>query len=413
VGQPASNAPSNSGGAVTTWSVSPPLPSGLSLDTDDGTIEGTPAVAAPTAVYTVTASNDSGSDDADVTLQVTPALPSDFLSLRAGFAAETFLSGLDVPVKMALAPDGRLFFDELATGNVRVVDAAGNLLPAPFATVPVITGGERGLLGLALAPDFATSGHVVLYHSCPAGGGHADRNRVVRFTASGNVGGSMAVLVDDLPIGSIHNAGDVQFGPDGHLYVSLGDTGDSSLAQANGTPAGRILRYTAAGGIPSDNPVAGTPEWCRGLRNSFDMTFHPTTGGLFASENGPNAEDELNFVQSGRNYGWPSLPGGAPAGFRIREWTPVIAPTGIAFHDGTGFGAEYANNLFVCAYVDTDLRRLVLSGAAYTDLDAEEPFAQWDDPGSVANKPLDVLLTPDGSLLVSTFTDIWRIYRYP
>jgi glucose/arabinose dehydrogenase len=411
VGEAGTVTPTNSGGAAT-WAIDAALPAGLSFSTSTGAISGVPSAAATTASFHVTATNADGSDDQTIELNVTPALPSEVDSLAAGFAIEPFLSGLDIPVKMALAPDGRLFFNELDTGNVRVVDTDGNLLPTPFATVPVLTDGERGLLGLALAPDFSTSGHVVLYHSAPAGSGHGDRNRVVRLTATGDVGGSLTVLVDDLPIGPIHNAGDVKFGPDGQLYVSVGDTNDSSLAQAEGTPAGRVLRYTPAGGIPADNPVAGTPEWVRGLRNSFDMVFHPTTGGLFATENGPTSNDELNFIEKGKNYGWPTLPGGAPAGFRVRLWQTTIAPTGLEFHDGTGFGSEFANDLFVASFDLWQVRRLELSGAAFTDLDAEVTFLEFDSAG-FENKPLDILRLPDGALLVSTFDDIWRLYRYP
>ena len=117
----------------------------------------------------------------------------------------------------------------------------------------------------------------------------------------------------------------------------------------------------------------------------------------------------------GRNYGWEALPPNYPlnlVGPRITTWTPVIVPTGIAFHSGTGFGAEYADNLFLGAYDEAEVRRLLLSGTLLSDLDAELLFARFDDAGSVANKPLDLLVLPDGSLLVSTFSSIWRFRRF-
>jgi glucose/arabinose dehydrogenase len=173
-----------------------------------------------------------------------------------------------------------------------------------------------------------------------------------------------------------------------------------------------VLRYTVAGGIPAGNPIPGDPEWCRGLRNSYDMTFHPTTLGLFASENGPTSQDELNFIQSGKNYGWPSLPGGASSGFRITDWTPVIAPTGVEFATGGAFGPEYDDDLFVAAYVEAEVRRLVLSGAALTDLDEEVLFLAFDGTGGV-NRPVDMAFGPDDALYVSTTNAIWRVSRYP
>jgi glucose/arabinose dehydrogenase len=408
--------PTVSGGTPTLYAVQPALPAGLSLDPTTGVISGTPTASAQTAPYVVTASNTAGSSPAPVIVQVTPALPAAFESLEAGFEAQLVAGGLAEPVKMDFAPDGRLFFNELSTGNVRILDAAGTLLPAPFAVETILSDGEKGLLGLALAPDFATSGHVFVLASVAAGGGHPDRNQVVRWTAAGDVGGSRTVIVDDLPIAASHTAGEVRFGSDGMLYVTTGDVGDPNLSQTNGSLAGRILRYVPDGTIPADNPIAGDPEWVRGLRNTFDLTVHPVTGGLFASENGPMADDEIEFVQKGKNYEWGAVAGSIPPpqiGFRIITWPTVIAPTGLAFYTGGGFGAGFDDNLFILGYVEADIRRLVLSGPAKTDLDMELPFASFVDLGGVDNKPLDVVKAADGTLYVSTFTAIWRIRKFP
>jgi glucose/arabinose dehydrogenase len=180
--------------------------------------------------------------------------------------------------------------------------------------------------------------------------------------------------------------------------------------------AGRILRYNPDGTIPADNPIAGDPEWVRGLRNTFDLAVHPVTGGLFASENGAMANDEIEFVQKGKNYEWGATPGSIPPpqiGFRVITWATVIAPTGIAFYTGGGFGAGFDDNLFVLGYVGADIRRLALSGPALTDLDMEAPFASFLDVNGVDNKPLDIVKGADGALYVSTFTAIWRIQKSP
>ena len=412
----ASQSPTVSGGAPALYAVQPALPAGLAIDPSTGVISGTPTTSSTTAPFVVTASNAAGQTQTPVLIQVTPPLPAAFLTLEPGFEAQLVQGGLAEPVKMDFAPDGRLFFNELSTGNVRIVDAAGALLPAPFATETILSDGEKGLLGLALAPDFATSGNVFLFVSVPAGGGHLDRNQVVRWTATGNVGGSRTVIVDDLPIAASHTAGEVRFGADGMLYVTTGDVGDPNLSQTNGSRAGRILRYMPDGSIPADNPIAGDPEWVRGLRNTFDLAVHPVTGGLFASENGAMAHDEIEFVQKGKNYEWGAVAGSIPAsqiGFKVIDWTTVIAPTGIAFYTGGGFGTGFDDNLFVLGYVGADVRRLVLSGPAKTDLDMELPFASFVDVGNVDDKPLDIVKAPDGSLYVSTFTAIWRIRKFP
>jgi aldose sugar dehydrogenase len=168
------------------------------------------------------------------------------------------------------------------------------------------------------------------------------------------------------------------------------------------------------GTIPIGNPIPGDPEWVRGLRNTFDLAVHPVTGGIFASENGPMSDDEINFVDVGKNYEWGAVAPIPPPliGFKVTTWTPVIAPTGVAFYTGGGFGPGFDDNLFVLGYVGADIRRLVLSGAAFTDLDAEIPFASFVDVGDVDNKPLDVVFRA-GDLYVSTFTAIWRIEKFP
>lgn len=400
------------GGSATAFSVAPPLPSGLTLDPSTGTIAGAPLSTATTADYVVSATVGTTPVQTTLTVQVTPALPAGVLALEPGFEVEAWKTGLANPVRMAFAPDGRLFFNELATGNVRVVAADGTLVATPVANVPVLVGSHYGLLGLALAPDFATSHALYVYASVAAGSGHPDRNQVLRLVLTGDVATSTTVVVDDLPVATLDNGGDLQFGPDGNLYVSVGDVNDATLAQTAGSLAGRILRYTPAGGIPADNPSAASPEWCRGLRNTFGTTFHPTTGGYFGADNGPNANDELNFLQKGKDYGWPSAVSGGGAGLRLAGWVDVIAPTSLHFYAGNGFGAAYAGSLFLGGYVNDEVRRLEMSGVAFTDLDRETVFAKWTSSGGL-NKPLDVDQGPDGALYVATFDAIWRIRRSP
>lgn len=413
VGVPvAANAPVVSGGAPTSYSVAPGLPTGLTLNPSTGVVTGTPQATAATAGYLVTASNASGSAQTTLTVQVAAALPATMLSLEPGFEATVVASGLNSPVRMAEAPDGRLFFNELSTGATRVIAANGTLVATPVATRTILAGNHQGLLGLALAPDFATSHELFVYAAVPASSPHADRNQVVRYTLTGDVATSTAVVVDDLPLGSLQNGGELLFGPDGHLYVSLGDTNVQALAQTPGVLPGRVLRYTRAGGIPADNPIVGNAEWCRGLRNTFGMAFHPTTGGLFGADNGPNTDDELNFLVAGKDFGWPTPVAGGTAGLRLRLWAEVIAPTALAWQHGGVFGAAWDDNLFLASYVNEEILRLEMSGSAFVDLDRESVFAKWA-VNSIVNKPLHLLRAADGSLLVSTFDSIYRIRKAP
>lgn len=407
------------------FEVAPALPSGLACDPLTGAITGTPDAVTPSAIYVVTASNDGGSTPVDVTLAVGPALPPAFESLAPGFLAEVVHEdGAPVPVKiarLALAPpaDGRIFFTEVDTGRIRVIDPVLGLLPTPFATVTVLAGGHSGLLGLALAPDFASSGHVYALACVPAAGMQADRQKVFRWTDVGSVGTNESIVLDDLPIAppmGVNNGGELLFDLTGMLLVSLGDTQDPAAAQSDAgvSLAGKVLRYdvsalpaTAAAG----NPFAGSPEWCRGLRNTFALAVHPTAGTIIGADNGPAADDELNALLAGKNFQWENASPPAPEiGHRIVNWPTVIVPTALAWHTGVGWGAEWANNLFMTTYEDHALVRLQMSGLDFLDLDAQGELARMhvvaDD-----NHLLDVEMASDGSLYVSTFTAIYRITK--
>jgi glucose/arabinose dehydrogenase len=408
------NVASWSGGDPTSFTVVPALPEGLALDGATGVISGTTTKRlGPTRVYTITAANADGATSVDLELTV-----GVLEQLADGFAAEIVANGLAQPAKFALAPDGRIFFNELDTGDTRVLLADGTLRTAPFAENDVLTGPHQGLLGVVCHPDFVSNGWVYVL-ACTAGVGMTpDRIQVIRYTDTPGMdaGTNRTVIVDDLPLSAINNGGDLVFGietPSPHLYVSLGDTENPLLAQTDGARPGRVLRYAADGSIPADNPVPGDPEWVRGLRNTFGIDVQPETGDLFGADNGPDSGDELNYLRKGKNFEWGGLPPGFPpgdVGIVMQTWVDVIVPTGLAWHDGTGWGAAYENDLFLSSYDDQVVRRFQVSGASFVNVDVEETFARFQE-GGIDHKPLDVEVGTDGSLYVSTFTGIYRIFR--
>jgi glucose/arabinose dehydrogenase len=403
-------APTVGGDAPLAFAVDPPLADGLVLDAATGAVHGTPTASGPATTHRVTVRNARAAAAADVVVDVDPALPAHVDDLAGGFAIEAVAQIPGVPARIAPTPDGRLLVCELTTGQIRVIAADGTLLAQPMATVAAYFGPEQGLLGIAVAPDFATSGRVYVVASAAADGGHADRNRILRYTATGDVAAGPELLVDDIPLGTSQNGGALCFGTDGMLYATVGDTGDPALAQTDGSLAGRVLRISPDGGVPADNPFPGSYEFCRGFRNAFGICVDRRTGFLFATENGPAAHDELDFVQAKNNYGWGAADGvnfGAYTGIRVFDWTPVIVPTGVACHDGGSFGATYAGNLFLGSYDRGQVRRVVLEGV---DLRGQTTFVQFDEL-DVEQKPLDVAEGPDGALWVSTFATVWRVRR--
>ena len=284
-------------------------------------------------------------------------------AVPTGFVDELVVGGLDRPTAMAFSADGRVFIAEQA-GSLRVVKA-GALRPAAFVSLAVDSLGERGLLGVALHPNFATNGYVYLYHTVPGAPAH---NRVTRFTADGDValpGSAVPILVlDNLGNARNHNGGAIHFGKDGKLYVAVGENAQSSNAQSLANRLGKILRINADGTIPPDNPstfplIAGATAgvnrsiWAVGLRNPFTFAFQPHTGAMMINEVGAATFEEINSGVAGANYGWPASEGPTSiSGFS----SPIQAyrhdtgtPTGCAISGGAFYNPEQAD--FPASYV--------------------------------------------------------------
>ena len=245
--------------------------------------------------------------------------------LPEGFTQSLFASNFASRLTaMEFTSDGRLFVNE-KSGAVRVVKN-GNLLSAPFLTVPAYNSNERGLLGITLDPNFASNGHVYVYWTQNNGG--TFRNRVTRFTASSTNPdvahpGSEEVIIDNIPSEtSTHNGGAIHFGPDGKLYIAVGDNWTNANSQNLNTLAGKMLRINPDGSIPSDNPYVGQSGkrgeiWASGLRNPYTFTFQQGTGRMFINDVGNNSWEEINEGQIGANYGWPTCEGRQGQGFAV------------------------------------------------------------------------------------------------
>lgn len=348
--------------------------------------------------------------------------------LSAGFTKnEAWVTGLANATAMAQAPDGRIFIAQQG-GALRVVKA-GVLLATPFHTFAnVDPNGERGLLGIAFHPDFATNGWVYTYHTTTQGGSH---NRISRLTANGDVSaaGSETPLID-LPLLSSatnHNGGAIHFGVDRKLYVGVGDNAASARAPDLTQVFGKLLRFNDDGSIPTDNPFYATQAgqaravWAYGLRNPYTFAVQPGTGRIHINDVGQDTWEEVNLGAPGANYGWPASEGtqnlvagvtGPLFSYRHTATTPAgsgpggfltgFAIAGGAFYpaSGGGFPASYAGNYFIADYVSRFVARIDLAdgngGAAYS-------FAR------VAGEPVDVMTGQDGALYVLTRSSVTRI----
>jgi len=288
----------------------------------------------------------------------------DAATLPAGFTETRVASGLASPTAMAFAPDGRLFVTQQG-GAVRVIKN-GALLTQPFLSLSVDFTGERGLLGIAFDPNFASNRFVYVYYTTSTSPIH---NRVSRFTASASnpdvVAAGSEVQLLNLPTLSSatnHNGGAIHFGTDGKLYIAVGDNANGSNSQSLNNTLGKVLRINPDGSIPSDNPflnqTSGTNQaiWAMGLRNPFNFAVDRTNGRIHVNDVGQDSWEEVNLGVAGSNYGWPQTEGNNPpgvAGVRYPIYTyqnagSNCAITAAAFYrpETVAFPAEYAGRFF-------------------------------------------------------------------
>lgn len=194
---------------------------------------------------------------------------------------ETVATGLEVPWSISYAPDGRIFITE-RRGRIRVIEN-GRLDPTPWATLAVVHTADAGLRGLAIAPDFEKTGHIFVAATVQAQNGKPD-NRIYRFTERNGRGVDPVVIVDNIPCPGAHAGGALAFGPDGMLYLSVGDVRLLDAVQDLKSPIGKILRFRPDGSVPQDNPLGNSPVYALGVRNPQGLGWHTATGTLFATE---------------------------------------------------------------------------------------------------------------------------------
>ncbi len=269
------------------------------------------------------------------------------------FSREQVGGTISNPTVMAFALDGRIFVAQ-QSGALMVIKN-GTQLATPFLTLSVTSTGERGLIGIALDPDFVTNNFIYLYYTINTA---PLKNRISRFTANGDVAavGSEQIILelDNLSTATNHNGGALAFGTDGKLYVAVGDNANSSFPQNLDTYHGKILRINKDGSAPSDNPFfsraseQGKRIWAYGLRNPYTFSIQPGTGKILVNDVGQNAWEEINDASvGGRNFGWPTTegpttnPSFASPLYAYNHTTGT--PTGCAITGGTYFNPSNTN----------------------------------------------------------------------
>jgi glucose/arabinose dehydrogenase len=249
---------------------------------------------------------------------------------------------------------------------------------------------------MALHPSFAQNHLVYLVYTAQAAGRLV--NRLVRFREVANTLGEPAVLLDDITAAGIHNGSRLRFGPDGKLYMTMGDAANAPVAQDLARLNGKFLRLNDDGTTPADNPF-GSPIWSYGHRNPQGLDWHPATGELWATEHGATGNDELNRIVAGRNYGWPVIEGEATRPDMetpVLFFSPSIAPSGASFYTGTAF-PTFRNNLFFATLAGGHLHRVRFDPADPRRVLAHERLLQGR-----FGRIRDVVTGPDGALYFCT-----------
>ncbi len=341
-------------------------------------------------------------------------------SERAAFRVGVFAQGLEHPWGGAFLPDGALLVTE-RPGRMRLVSAQGAVSP-PLAGVPqVVTGGQAGLLDVALAPDFARTREIFFCASTAVEGGAL--TRLWRAVLGPEGLQQVRPVLDVTPpqaSGRLHFGCRILFGRDGSLFLSAGERNQRERAQRLDDLAGKVLRLTRDGMVPADNPFAGRAgaraeifTW--GHRNPQGLALNPWTGSVWEAEFGPRGGDEVNILRAGANYGWPRVSYGREySGGRISEsptapgitdpvhvWVPSVSPSGIAFYDGTAFPG-WRRSLFVATLAPPMLVRLTTEGDRVV---GEERLLEG------MARLRDVIAGPDGLLYILTDEERGRILR--
>jgi len=344
-----------------------------------------------------------------------------FLLNVPGIKVTPWVENLNVPWSLVFLPDGRAMVSE-RPGRIRIINN-GRLLAKPLpcfnrsgalqktlaACLGVQVGGEGGLMGLALHPEFdQRTPYLYIMHTYKKRG-TSRTNRVVRIELRDDGGHFDRVIISGIPGGKYHNGGRIAFGPDGMLYVATGEIFDRKIAQSLNSLGGKLLRVTPDGGIPEDNPITGSAIYSFGHRNMQGLTWDSSTGDLFATEHGPSGEaglsnyDEVNVITASGNYGWPLMVG-APkkTGYvdPLLSWPNMTTPpTGLAFWEGDlmvatlGFSAGQAQALLRI--------KLKKNENQWQVKNIERLFVDGEET-SLYGRLRDVVTGPDGALYVLT-----------
>ena len=340
------------------------------------------------------------------------------------FQTSIITSALASPWGVKSLPDGRLLVTQ-KSGTMRIVTQAG-VVSTPITGLPAVNpAGQGGLLGLCLDPDFASNRMIYWVYSEAAAGGNRTAAAKGKLSADEKTIEAATVIYRANPANAsdLHYGGRILFDKTGNLIISTGERSvleTRPLAQSVTAALGKVIRITKDGQPASGNPTfsqAGAlPElYSIGHRNPQGLALHPVSGEIWQGEHGPRGGDEINRLQAGKNYGWPTITYGIEytgqkvgAGIQQQDgleqpvyyWDPVISPSGMTFYTGKRV-PEWENNLFIGSLSGKHIVRLAIQNNKVV---GEERFLTQEN-----QRFRDITQGPDGALYA--VTDEGRLYK--
>ena len=315
--------------------------------------------------------------------------------------ASILTEGLQFPWEILWGPDDHIWMTERG-GRISRVNPSTGKVTILHRVPDVNPRGEGGLLGMALHPDFATTPHVYVVYNYT--GRNDYREKVVRYEYKQQQLVNPVTIIDNIDAAGIHNGSRLLFSPDKKLFITTGDAANQSQPQQISSLNGKILRLLPDGSVPDDNPFQGNPVWSYGHRNPQGVVF--VNNRLFSSEHGPSADDEINIIEKGRNYGWPRVTGFCSGSDRrfceankikepIKAWTPTIAVCGLDYYQHDRIPG-WKNSLLLATLRGSELIRMKLSDDRLTVISTETVIN--DQFGRLR----DICVAPDGKVYVCT-----------
>ena len=329
----------------------------------------------------------------------------DIITTPVSDTNRTVLSGLQYPWEIIWGLDNHIWMTERG-GKISKVNPATNTVVFSAFIAGVVSNNEGGLLGMVQHPGFLTNGLFYIVFNYNGAGGYREKMVQMKFE-NGSIQ-PVLTLIENIPASSIHNGSRLWISNDAipKIFMTAGDAANQPSAQSTTSVSGKVLRFNLDGSIPADNPIAGSPIWSIGHRNQQGLVV--ANGIMYASEHGPNIEDEVNIIEKNRNYGWPTVNGPCDQPAEITFCTtnnvkePVwssgsstIAVCGMDYYNRSLI-PSWQNSLLICTLKDASLRVLTLSSNGLSVVNQQILFK------NTYGRLRDICVSPAGKVYLCT-----------